>query len=219
MAKQLPSIPENGLFRKAPFPFAKLSEDLQSILNKIDGQDISFAQILSATHGRGPLVLLILLGLFSMLIPGTSVVLGCVIAFWGLRIAVGGKPFLPEWLLKKTVKRTTCERILLKVLPLIKRSERYLCPRMIFFQRWRLFRLLNGLAIAASGLALALPLPPPTNTMPAIAVIILSAGMMEEDGFFILAGYLISLGTWLYLGALLWMGQIGWEYLKHFALI
>ena len=68
----------------------------------------------------------------------------------------------------------------------------------------------NGLSILISGFVLALPLPIPfTNTLPAWSILLTAAGMMENDGLVIVAGYLMAGLTWIYLVSLVRVGKAG----------
>jgi hypothetical protein len=60
---------------------------------------------------------------------------------------------------------------------------------------------LIGLGIASGGLLLCLPLPPLiplSNTIPALSILLLTAGMVERDGLLVLLGYVTNLAAWLY---------------------
>jgi len=66
-------------------------------------------------------------------------------------------------------------------------------------------RNLIGLGIASGGLLLLLPLPIPfTNMIPAWAVVLLAAGMMQRDGLLVLLGHCMTLASWAFIG-LCWM--------------
>lgn len=68
---------------------------------------------------------------------------------------------------------------------------------MQFLHRWPGAMNLIGVGIASGGLLLLLPLPIPfSNTVPAWAVVLLTAGMMERDGVLVLLGHLLTLVSW-----------------------
>ncbi len=211
-------MPDTQLLNIAFFT-PRLSEDLRRILLQADGKDVSFHQILRMIRGRGfpcLLIFLVLPFLVPVPLPGLSVPIGLVLMLFGIWIAIGKRPFLPQWFLERHISYPILERILLKAIPLITYMEKLLHPRMHFFTRWRVFQLVNGFAIMINGVALMLPLPIPfTNTIPAIAVALLSAGVMEKDGLFILLGYFVTLSAWGYLLLLSWMGYHSFEVLKH----
>ena len=47
-----------------------------------------------------------------------------------------------------------------------------------------------------------LGLVPFSNTLPAVAILFLSLGMLERDGLLIVAGYLMNVATYFYFGVL-----------------
>jgi hypothetical protein len=86
---------------------------------------------------------------------------------------------------------------------LLRWVEHWVKPRRSEWMEWRAIRCLNALVIAWLAFLLALPLPiPATNVLPAQAIVILTASMMEEDGRLIWFGYFHALVTTAYF--LLW---------------
>lgn len=78
-----------------------------------------------------------------------------------------------------------------------KLMEKVVKPRMHFLHSWPGAMNLIGLGIAAGGLLLLLPLPIPfSNMVPAWAVVLLTAGMMEGDGLVVLLGHTVTLVSW-----------------------
>jgi len=67
---------------------------------------------------------------------------------------------------------------------------------------WRLARTVNALLIALMAFLLALPLPSapifPIDGLPAYAVILLAATMMEDDGVMTWCGYAMALATLIF---------------------
>ena len=63
---------------------------------------------------------------------------------------------------------------------------------------------LNGLAIIAAGVLLMAPLGfiPFSNTLPGVAVLLLSMGVSQRDGLIVLGGYVMIGLTVLYFGGL-----------------
>jgi len=64
--------------------------------------------------------------------------------------------------------------------------------------------IVHGLALVLAGVLLMFPLGlvPFSNTLPAVAILFLSLGMLERDGLLIVAGYLMNVATIFYFGAL-----------------
>jgi hypothetical protein len=198
----------------------RLSEDLSRVLEVTQMQEISVNLLLRTVRGRGFPALLAILALPFMLpvpLPGLSTPFGLAIGLFGLRLALLRRPLIPRWLLRRKIPPRAIQILVHRGVPIIRYAERWLHPRLLFLPRWAFFRSITGLAIASCGFALALPLPVPfSNTIPAVSILLLAAGMMEDDGIFILLGYGSTAAAWVFLGILVWMGQIGWHHLAHF---
>jgi len=164
------------------------------------------------------MILITLPFLVPFALAGLSAPIGAMIVLFGLRISAGKKPMIPQWFLRKKMSYAMLERVIRFAVPWARRLEKRLRPRLDFMRRWPLCRLFNGIALMAGGIGLMLPIPPPvplTNTLPAIGIILLAAGLMEEDGVFILMGYGMTLAAWAYLGAIFWMGKAGFQFLSR----
>ena len=199
-------------------PAQRLSDDLRMLLAHAAGRSLTLGELEEILQGRGFALLILLLALpfcTPIPIPGLSVPFGIVITFLGLRIVFGHKPELPKFILRKEVKYATLERIVRFGLKLCTRMEKIAKPRMAFLRKWPGMINLIGLGMASGGIQLLLPLPPLiplSNTLPAISVVLLTAGLIERDGVFVLAGYFVNLAAWIYFA--LMFGVIG-EGVKH----
>lgn len=197
----------------------RLSEDLLLILKRAAGEAITLQQIVETLHGRAFNIILILMALpFCTPIPllGLSTPFGFALMIFGLRIALRKRPWLPHRLLTRQIPYSTLNRIIGVTLKFAYYMEKILHPRLTFFHRWISFTVVNGLIIALNAFFLMLPLPIPfTNMLPALSILLLAAGMMEEDGAAIVAGYLLATATWAYFIFLWWAGKAGMELGAH----
>jgi hypothetical protein len=143
-------------------------------------------------------------------LPGLSTPFGLALMFFGLRIALRQRPWLPGWLLRWEISYDTLTKVIRGGVAVSKRVEQLVHPRMRFMKRWWSFNVVNGLAIASSAFLLMLPLPIPfSNTIPAWSILLLALGMMEEDGAVITLGYMMAGAAWTYLAALWLVGEAG----------
>ncbi len=204
-----------------PPPPRRLSRDLQELLDAAQGRSLSLRELEEILQGRGFALFILLLALpfcFPIAIPGLSIPFGVVIMFMGLRIAMGRKPALPQFILRRHVKYALLEKIVKLGLRLCAKMEKIVRPRMHFLQRWPGMINLIGAGIASGGLLLCLPLPPLipfSNTIPAVAILLLTAGMVERDGLLVLFGHLANLGAWIYFIIMFMMVGNGLQYLVH----
>lgn len=205
-----------------PPPARRLSNDLKDLLEQAKGRSLSVGELEEILQGRGFALFILLLALpfsFPIAVPGLSIPFGIVILFVGMRIAMGRKPALPQFILRRQIKYAVLEKIVRFGLKLCSKMERVVRPRMHFLQRWPGMLNLIGAAIASSGLLLSLPLPPfiPfTNAIPAIAIIFLTAGMIERDGLLVLVGHIVNIAAWIYFIAVAFFAGDGIRYLMHF---
>jgi hypothetical protein len=195
-----------------PSSTVRLSADLVVLRQRLEGRSLSIGELEQALKGRGFAMLLLFLALpFCFVpIPGLSTPFGLAVSLIGIRIAARRKPWLPAFVLRKRLSATRLARLLHGTIRFVRLLERVVRPRMEFLHRWPGILNLIGLSIAAGGLLLLLPLPIPfSNTIPAWAVVLLTAGMMERDGLLVLAGYTLTLASWGLLIAIWSLGTTG----------
>lgn len=199
-----PEIPSPASDKSDPPPVRRLSQDLRDLLRESAGRSMTLGELEEILQGRGFGMFLLLLALpftFPIAIPGLSIPFGIVIMIVGLRIALGRKPSLPGFILRRQVKYALLEKIIGVGLKLSTKLEKVVKPRMHFLQKWPGMINLIGLGIASGGLLLSLPLPPLipfSNTIPALAVLLLTAGMIERDGLLVLIGHFVNIMAWGY---------------------
>ena len=197
---------DEPLHESSGSPARRLSEDLQELLREAAGRSLTVGQLEEILQGRGFALFILLFSLpfvFPIPTPGLSVVFGVIITFMGVRIAMGLKPSLPGFILKRELKYSLLEKIIKIGLSLCSKMEKVVKPRLHFFLGTSTMLKLIGLGIASGGVQLCLPLPPLvplSNTIPAISVLLLTAGMVERDGLLVLLGYLVNLAAWIYFG-------------------
>jgi hypothetical protein len=186
---------------------------LKRILDHAERKPITLQKIIEILHGRGLDLLVLLLALpFCIPIPllGLSTPFGLALMFLGSRISFRKDPWLPQRLLQREIPYETLTRIIQGAVTVTTRLEKVLHPRLRFFKQWATFTALNGLVIASCAFILMLPIPFPfTNTLPALSIVLTAAGMIEEDGAVIIAGYLMAVAAWAYLLSLWLLGKMG----------
>lgn len=196
-----------------------LSQDLESLLPPETGDGVPVEHIFSVMIGRG-YALLILFFSFPFLVlplPGLSVPFGIVIALFGLRMVLAQKPWLPQSLLRRKIHYQTLAMLVKKGSWLASKVEKMLKPRLLFLSSNHFHFRMHGVMFFCMGILLALPLPPGTNYPPALAIVLLCFGIMERDGYFIVASYVVGLLSAILLATfgvgLYWMTLRAWHYL------
>ncbi len=200
----------------------RLSDALRRLLAGAEGCGMVVRDMVEVLQGRGIQMVVILLCLpflTPVAIPGISVPFGLAIALSGIRIACGHKPWLPRFILDRTVSYAIIERMVRFGCAIYVRLERVIRPRLVFLLEGKGMNIALGLAIAVSGLLLSLPIPPPfplTNTIPGFAIILISLGIIERDGVLVICGYVLTAIATLYVIAIARVGTEGVGYLWKF---
>ena len=187
----------------------KLSDDLGLILREFEVETVTLREVLAVMHGRGYVLLVMLLALpFSTPIPlpGLSTPFGLVIALIGARLALGQKPWLPARLLDTKLSPKFFAKVFAAARKILRGFEYFLRPRMPWLTRSLGMQQLHAVPILINALLLLLPLPVPmSNVLPAFSILLLSAGLLERDGLFIVCGYfafLLGAGYFVLVGVL-----------------
>jgi len=170
----------------------RLSGELARLGALCHGESITLQQLTDAMGTRGHALLTLLLGfpfLLPIPLPGLSVFFGTCIAITGFRMALGKVHWFPRQWMERPLSTKVLRRIFHTGEKIMQRLEVWIKPRGAFFHASPWIRPLTGLLIACCGMLLALPLPPGTNFPPALAIILLSIGSLEEDGVFLALGY------------------------------
>ena len=84
----------------------RISDALRRLLREADGRPLTIREMVEILHGRGlqfVVILLCLPFLAPVTVPGISIPFGLAIALCGLRIAFGHKPWLPAFILDRSI--------------------------------------------------------------------------------------------------------------------
>lgn len=196
--------PEDPTSKQSAPQNQRLSGDLRELLRQANGRTLSIGQLEAILQGRGFALFILLLCvpfLFPVAIPGLSMPFGIVITLMGLRLVFGLKPSLPGFIVGREVPHSLLEKMVNAGVRLCLRMEKLVKPRWFFLQSGPVMGRLLGLVMASGGIQLSLPLPPLipfSNTIPAISLVFLTAGMVEKDGILIFCGYVANVAAWVY---------------------
>ena len=187
-------------------------------------QGLSIAQLVHALEGKGHAAIMAILALpfcFPIQVPGLSTPFGVILIFSGLRIAFAQGPWLPRWLLVREIPEKTAQGLLEGLRKLASVAEKVLHPRLTFLCRNPWLHRCHGLLVAFLAILLALPLPIPfSNLLAAIPILLISLALLEEDGAFLIAGYVAAVPCTAFFAALFLWGPKAvmgcWNWLAHF---
>lgn len=180
-------------------------------------KDLTMESILKILAGRGLSFLLVALSLpfcQPFQIPGFSTPFGLLLAFIGLRIAIGKNAWLPQFLKEKVISYSTLKKVANLALKIVHKLRFFLTSRLVWLVRTPTLHFLHGLTIFVLGLILALPLPIPlTNVLAALPILFFGLGLLEDDGIMIIIAYILSLVCFAVYLSLIWFGKEGISYI------
>lgn len=182
--------------------FWTLEQGLALLQKQAKKESLTLKMILHALSGKGRSLSLILLSIpfcQPLQIPGISTPFGLLIAVIGSRIIFGKHIWLPQKIMEKRVSKTMFETLTKQILKLVRKMKIFIHPRLFWMCHSPWMEKINGLLIVILGLFLALPLPIPFSNMSAAwSILLISLGMLEDDGVVVFLGYVISLITMVF---------------------
>lgn len=190
---------------------ASLSEQLSRIVSTPGDRPLDLDHLLAQTADRGPYALIILLCLPFMApfsLPGVSNVFGVVIAILAWRILQGRPARLPRRLGERRIDGKILARVVRGSIRVVHWIEKATRPRARAWVQGDTARRLNALILIYGAIVLAAPIPPIiplSNLTPSIGIVLVAAGMMEEDGVVLWMGYLATVAASAYIGCLIYI--------------
>ena len=190
-----------------------LSHLLTSIINDIHGDTITLRKLLERCGREGMLLvcaIACLPFLIPVSIPGVSTVFGAAIVLLSTALFLDRLPWLPQRILDKDLDANKLKPVLHKGVGMVGKLDRWLQPRWSGLTTSPMQRV-NSAVLVFGGLLLMAPLGliPFSNTVPAVGILLLTVGMMQRDGIFVLLGYLGHMLTVVYFGVLAYLAWMG----------
>ena len=169
-------------------PPKKLSEILQTVAQNSTAERITVGDLLRAMEGRAIAALLLVFAFPNILPtpPGLAGILGLPLIYLSSQLMLGRTPWLPPFISKRSITRETFVTLVTRAIPWLARAEKMLKQRLWPLASPPAQRFLGAVCLILS-LVLALPIPF-GNMLPSIAICVLALGLLERDGFWILAG-------------------------------
>lgn len=172
----------------------KTSEILDQ-LGRNAGERVALGDLVSSLGERAFGLLMLIFALPNAIglgtIPGLSTVFGLPQAIFALQMIAGfQKPWLPRFLLEKSLSAEEFRSVVTKAHPHLDRAERMLKPRLTVLTSPIAERIL-GVVFLILATIVALPIPL-GNWPPAIAMSVIALGLVEHDGLVVLIGLIIA---------------------------
>lgn len=165
-----------------------LSDVLHTIAIDTTRDGIAINDLITVLGGRGRAGLILLFSLPNVLPapPGVSGLLGLPLLYLSFQMMMGRTPWLPQFIGRRSMELDRFAALIAAVSPWLARAERLLRPRWFWVVGQRSERGIGALCLMLA-CVLALPIPF-GNMLPAFALCLISLGMLERDGLWVLIG-------------------------------
>jgi hypothetical protein len=169
-----------------------LSNILRLLSDDAGRERISVRDLVDALGDRALAVLMFVFALPNVFPtpPGTSAVLGVPLVFLTAQLTLGRKLWLPDFICNRSLSFHDFQGLVRRVTPWLDRAESLLRPRAR--------PLVNPPMEYAAGLicfilSVILTLPIPFgNILPAMAICLFALGILEKDGWWVIAGFVMA---------------------------
>ncbi|MDM7941642.1 MAG: exopolysaccharide biosynthesis protein [Hydrogenophaga sp.] len=181
-----------------------LSVVLFRLANDTSRERISVADLLTVLGDRAIGALMFFFAAPNILPvpPGVSTLLGAPLLFLSVQLMLGMRPWLPGFVTRRSLSRDDLATLVRRIVPWLTKAERLLKPRMQVLVRPPTE---HAVGLVCLVLATILFLPVPLgNILPALAISVLSLGVLERDGVWIVLGLLASVVAGAVVSGVLW---------------
>jgi hypothetical protein len=186
------------------------SYTITQISRRVPLEGMSLREFLELIGKRGRLITCMVLSapfLIPISIPGTGVVVGFIILLISLSIMFNKYYLVPDRLLNHEMSYTNLVKVLNACIRILSFLEKYMKPRLKLMINKKFSSLSNNIFLVVSSVLFIIPLPIPlTDTLPALGIFFLSAGILECDGYLILLGYFVVVITAIYFTIFTFLG-------------
>lgn len=191
-----------GRFKRPKKPRRRLSDILREIVDQGDSTHITVGDLLRSMDGRAFGALLLIFAFPNVLPapPGLAAFLGLPLLYLSAQMMLARLPWLPPFIDKRSLSRENFRALIDRGNPILARVEKLLAERLVMLTSAPAERVLGALCLILS-LVLMLPIPF-GNLMPALAICVIALGILERDGYWILAGLAVSAAAFVWVGGL-----------------
>ncbi|ALG67758.1 exopolysaccharide biosynthesis protein [Beggiatoa leptomitoformis] len=186
----------------------KLSITLTEIASHLPEGSLTLRQLLEEIGEQGLLIFCIFLTipfLIPVSIPGVSTVFGALIILISIGLLTNRLPWLPEKLMQKSIPKDFLNTALEKSAHIFEKIDKFSHARLEQLTQSTTALQFNGFMLLLGGILLIFPFGfvPFSNTLPGLAILLLAVGMLQKDGYFVLAGYIMNILTIIYFTVLI----------------
>jgi hypothetical protein len=176
-----------------------VSAMLRDVVEASRGENITIREIVEAFGDRAFGFMLILFSLPNCVPapPGVAGIVGTPVLIFGIQMMLGHtRPWLPAFILRRSISVATFRRVIDVAEPRLKKLEAYCRPRFTWAFGPLGDRLIGFFAFLVA-VSVLIPFPG-TNFPPSLALVIASVAVMEEDGILLVLGLLVGVAGLAY---------------------
>ena len=179
----------------------KKTSDILLKIAKLDDKNcdkISIGDIVNK-NPESKYFILFMLSILSIIptpfpIPIVSILFGLFLIYLSIQLVIGKIVIkLPNFINNYGLKKDLVIKIVKKFIPITQKIENMTKNRLYFFKN-RTVRIMLNIFILILSILVVIPIPL-TSVFPAIAIILITFGIMNNDGLFVLLGIISSILT------------------------
>lgn len=167
---------------------------INDIYNKNIEDNIKIGTLLKSIDSGGFALLNLIFSIILMipLPPPIAIIAGLIVMFLSFQMIIGMKEvWLPKIITEKSIKRTTLTVIVEKSTIYLYKLERFTRRRFTFVSNPITERIIGAFIFFLAGITLT-PIVF-ANTIPGLAIILISFGMINKDGLMVIIGFIVGI--------------------------
>lgn len=167
---------------------------INDIYNKNVEDNIKVGTLLKSIDSGGFALLNLIFSIILMipLPPPIAIIAGLIVMFLSFQMIIGMKEvWLPKIITEKSIKRTTLTVIVEKSTIYLYKLERFTRRRFTFVSNPITERIIGAFIFFLAGITLT-PIVF-ANTIPGLAIILISFGMINKDGLMVIIGFIVGI--------------------------
>jgi hypothetical protein len=177
---------------------------LEEMCEAGEGERVYVRDMMEALKGRafGVAALAFALPVCLPMPPGVPTVMGAALLIVSVQMIFGRDTlWLPGFIMRRSIDREKLKAAIAKIRPRLEKLERAAKPSMLFLTG-DVGRRFFGVVMLALAIMLILPIPFFGNMPLGFAAAILALGLIERDGYFVLAGLLATVVAFVITGSI-----------------
>ena len=172
----------------------RMSAILTGLVESAKGERICLVDMLDAFDARayGPLIVLFAApNVLPVALPGISAVLGVPLILLTGQLMLGQRrPWLPGFLRRRSLARSSFESLVGRLVPRLVRLEAMIRPRLLPLTGGWGKRLIGAVGVVLAAIVF-LPVPF-GNSLPGLALVLMALGLLSRDGIAVVVGGLVG---------------------------